>query len=192
MDPYSNEELFRGIKNRDEEVLGYIIKRYKPAVRVMIRNLGGSHENANDIFHDALMEIFEKIVNNAFPLKGKLENFLFVICRNKWRDQIRKRKSLNNYYSTLILNYDYVDPGFNIDMDLYKDALQKSIENLGELCRNIITLVLEGKSQKEVAGLLKKNYDYIRRRYHDCMKKLKELARMAIGEQNEPSHENIN
>ena len=177
MEHYSYQELTEGIKKRDEPILRYIIERCKPAVVLMIKKMGGNEEDANDIFHDALLEIIEKVDNQSFVISTDIQNILHMICSNKQKNKIKRSIPANNYLSSLIRNYEYliIDP--EKENNLYKEALRAALQKLSDLCKNIIILQLKGVRVIEMSDYLDYSYNYIRTKHPQCVDSLREYAR---------------
>lgn len=60
METYSDNEILRGLKNRQSNIVVFITKEYLPAIKYMIGKMGGSPQDAEDIFQEALMSIIKK------------------------------------------------------------------------------------------------------------------------------------
>jgi hypothetical protein len=58
---YTQYGIIEGIRRRDKDVLKYVYKQYFPMVRYFIIRNQGSEEDAEDIFQEAVVAIFERV-----------------------------------------------------------------------------------------------------------------------------------
>jgi hypothetical protein len=80
---YTDNEIIECLKNRQSYVVRYLSDRYMPMIRLMVFRMGGTLEDAKDIFQDGLIIMLEKIDNGDFVLTCKFRTFLYVVCENE-------------------------------------------------------------------------------------------------------------
>jgi len=80
MNEFSDKEIIECLKKRQSYVVQYLSDRYLPMIRLMVTQMGGSSEDAKDIFQDGLIIMLEKIDNNSFVLTCKFKTFLYSVC----------------------------------------------------------------------------------------------------------------
>ena len=51
---------------------------------------GGTRDDAKDIFQDALIIFHRKVRSEEFVLTCAVSTYLFSICRNLWREELRR------------------------------------------------------------------------------------------------------
>ncbi|QQR85274.1 MAG: sigma-70 family RNA polymerase sigma factor [Flavobacteriales bacterium] len=69
-----------------------------PMVERMIRQNSGTKADAKDVFQDALIIFHRKAKTEDFQLTSAISTFLYSVCRNLWRDELRRRdKTLTNW-----------------------------------------------------------------------------------------------
>lgn len=93
---YSNEQIFEGLINNDTDITKNIYYYCFKSVGALIRQYGGSTEEANDVFHDAFCIVYLKIIKNQLILTCPFKNYLTLICIRLWfKEYNRKSKHLN-------------------------------------------------------------------------------------------------
>ena len=63
-----------------------------PKIKANICSSGGSRQDAEEVFNDALLLLIEKVQEDNFQLTSKLSSFLYGINRFLWMNELRKKK----------------------------------------------------------------------------------------------------
>ncbi len=139
-----------------------------------------------DVYHDALIVLYEKAKGGAFSLNCALQTYLNSVCRNMLLARAREDARIASFMD-VAPNDDYLDA---IKDQLHPDALDinnervqaimKGLElmkNKGD-CYELLQLVhYQGKAMKEVAAYFGyKNEQIARNKNYLCREKLKALA----------------
>ena len=61
---YSVEELLEGIRQHNTDVLKFIYRSYYPQIQHLVVTNSGNDDDAQDIYQDALIVIYKKILKN--------------------------------------------------------------------------------------------------------------------------------
>ena len=169
---YTDQQLLRGIKARDREVLEYVNREYRPLIHLLIHQLGGGGEDAKDIFQDGMLELFRKFEDPSFQLTSSIKTLLYAICKNLWRYKSRMNHRLVKF------NPDYqpeaVVPAFGEagDLDLYEKLFWGNFRLLPKTCREVLVLYLRNLQNSEIARLLDMTEAYVRKRKSVCTRKM--------------------
>jgi len=129
----------------------------------MVYQMGGTLEDAKDIFQDGLIIMIEKIDNN-FMLTCKFKTFLYCVCENLWKSVLVKRQAASNYRSRMIIDDDNKDFTEYSDRKLYEKIIHDVFISLDPVCREILKLYWLEKSPKEIADTLGYTYGYVRKK----------------------------
>ena len=101
MDDQKIITLIRTGKN--DQALNALYRHY-PLMRKMIRSRGGTSNDAEDIFQEALIILVRKVKAAGqttgsdqakpaeFTLTAQLSTYLFSVCRYLWKDELKKRR----------------------------------------------------------------------------------------------------
>jgi RNA polymerase sigma factor (sigma-70 family) len=126
-----DKEIVDRIKKGDESALDFLYKKhYRMMLKLVLKN-SGTEDEAKDIFQDALIVFWEKVVQDKLVLTSKLSTYLYSICQNLWRKELERKSKLSH---DPIERAEYVDP----DRQERIDIINKCIAQLGESCRQIL------------------------------------------------------
>lgn len=74
-----------------ERTLTHLYQRTFPMVRRYVQQHGGTAQDAKDVFHDALITFYEKVVGETLVLSASASTYLVAVCRNLWRQELSRR-----------------------------------------------------------------------------------------------------
>ncbi|MBK9018355.1 MAG: hypothetical protein IPM82_32305 [Saprospiraceae bacterium] len=92
---FKDTSLLDSLRSSDNAVLEHLVQEYRPRVVVQIIKQGGSEDDANDIFQEALTAIYLKSQQPDFQLTSSFYTFLYAICQNHWLKKCREKKRHN-------------------------------------------------------------------------------------------------
>lgn len=182
---FSDKEIIECLRSRQSYVVRYLSDRYLPMIRLMVTQLGGTSEDAKDIFQDGLIIMLEKIDSNQFKLSCKFKTFLYSVCENLWKSVLEKRKAANNYFNRRLDQSSEKDFSEEYDNQLYESMLNEVFETLDPTCKEILKLYWQEYSPMEIAEKLGYTYGYVRKKKCECQSEL--LKRIS----NHPSFKQI-
>jgi RNA polymerase sigma factor (sigma-70 family) len=174
---YTDQELLRGIKARDPDVLKFINREYRPPIRLMIRQMGGSWDDAKDIFHDGILELIRKSEDPSFQLTSSIKTLIYAICKNLWKYKSRMNHRMVALHPD---QHDGVEvPAFEeaTDLGLYDKLFWGNFKLLPKTCREVLALHLKNLRNSEIARLLNMTEAYVRKRKSDCTRQMIQAIR---------------
>jgi RNA polymerase sigma factor (sigma-70 family) len=77
-------------QGRDQEAFRELY-RHLPKVEHLVRSNSGRRGDAKDLFQDALIIFHRRVRSEGFVLTSSISTFLFAVCRNLWREELRRR-----------------------------------------------------------------------------------------------------
>ncbi len=161
---FTDSEIIECLRNRQSYVVHYLSERYLPMIRLMVTNLGGSSEDARDIFQEGLMIMLEKIDNREFALTCKFKTFLYCICENLWKSVMRQHQRAANYLIRKVESDAENDFTEVMDNKLYRDIFRNAFDTLDPAGKSILKLYWEEYSPAEIAEKLGYTYGYVRKK----------------------------
>ena len=186
MAAHPDHKYIEALANNDSVLIDEIYRRYAASIKKMVVKNSGTETDAADLFQDVLIELHRKATQQNFVLTCPFEAFLFLVCRNRWINELHKRKG---HHAVTISG----DEGFDINEDVVenyetllilekrKDLIENKLAELGDGCRNLLSLSWSGKRLQEVAEILNFSYAYVRKKKTECMSKLINLVKDAPG-----------
>ena len=164
MKDYSDIEIIECLRKRQSYVVHYLSNRYLPMIRLMVSYMGGSLEDARDIFQDGLIIMLEKLDNKDFVLTCKFKTYLYCVCENLWKSVIVKRKAASNYMTRRIEDDSNKDFTEIHDNEVYENIFYDVFSKLDPACQKILKLYWQEVSPKEIADKLGYTYGYVRKK----------------------------
>ncbi len=151
-----------------------------PAIRKLVQDYGGSEADAQDVFQDATIVIYEKAQKPDFQLTSQFSTFFIGICRNLWMSR-RQKKSASEVTIPEEAKY-MADESLEIDLlQVERGKLfYKALRELGEDCQKLLQLFFQKTSMEDIATEMGFGSEgYARRRKSQCKDRLVELVKHA-------------
>lgn len=162
-----DKEILARIRTGDEKALDFLYKKhYRMMMKMIVRN-SGSEEEARDIFQDALVVFWEKVMADKLVLTSKISTYLYSICQNLWRKELDRK---GRHSSEAVESVDDTDP----DRQERIDVVNRCISSLNESCRQILVLYYFDKmSMAEIAEAMGfANADTAKTKKYKCKQEL--------------------
>lgn len=121
-----------------DATLTELYRRTFPMVRRRVKRLGGTEQDAQDVFHDALVVFYEKAISGTLLLTASASTYLVSICQNLWRQELSRRNR-----SAAVDWLDDAQPADEPAVAL-ADGSEEAysvlgyVEQLGEKCKSIL------------------------------------------------------
>lgn len=171
------------LKNNDSLGIANIYEQYAPSVVGMILKNNGSEEEAYDILQESLIDIYHISLKPDFILTTSFSNFLMMVCKRKWLNVLRQKKSrqVTNIDESLYTLEDTSQADYSIVLERNEkeNIVMDLVENMGKSCRDIIKKCMDKTlGQKEIARKLGISYAYLRKKKSECMKSLANMVKV--------------
>ncbi len=180
---HPDQRYIDALVNNDTIVLHELYQKYSGKIKWLVLKNSGTASDAADIFQEALLSIYNKAKTQAFILTCPLDAFLYLVCKNKWMNELSKRKSPRVTIDDVAVYNLGEDPIKQVEElilnEQRNDLLNKKIAELGENCRQLLRLSWTGKPMEEVANILNVSYGYVRKKKCECMAKLTAMIKQS-------------
>lgn len=173
---YTDEAIVQGIKFRDSSVISYIYKDYYPTIKYLISTNSGSESDAEDVFQDALIILYKKIIEENLILTSSFKTFLYSICRNLWLQRLDKKVFSNEFLELENISaiQETIYSEFSDTEDEKFKLYQVHFLNLSEDCQKVLRLFMNKVALKEIAEIMGfKTEKYAKTRKFMCKEKLR-------------------
>lgn len=163
----------------DRTYLTSLYKEVLPTVISWVQKNNGDSDDAYDVFHDALEALIKKAIAKGLSEDLNLEGLLVQICKNKWIDQIRRKKTEAKVRSAEADRYDSEyssEPELiAVEEESRKQTLLKTTyAKLSATCKKLLEMIMAGKSTADIVSAMDMtNANTMYRRKHACMQKWK-------------------
>lgn len=189
----SDQELIVKIQD-NSDTLGVVYKKCKSnSVCFMQKITNGTLNDyeLDDVFHDAILVLYEKIVGGNFELTCALQTYINSVCRFQLLNKLGKSKlttdfednsehddeSPMNYKSSITDSLDEVEDPKEAQFTAIEMALEK-MKAAGGHCYELLTLFwYHKKSMNELTTIFGySNSDNTKNQKAKCQKRLEKIA----------------
>ncbi|MEI7490468.1 MAG: sigma-70 family RNA polymerase sigma factor [Bacteroidota bacterium] len=168
---YTNEWLVKGFMEGRDSCIKYMYREYFPMVRSIVLSRNGNLEDAEDIFHDGLIIIYNRFKKNGFTLNSSLKTYLFSVCRNLWRRRLERKYRLLYGMDSYVSDTGGDETNESAEEEnaekfrLYK----KHFASMPEFCRELLTHYIRKTSLDDIARIMNyKDVEYVKARKYYC------------------------
>ncbi|MEC9093933.1 MAG: sigma-70 family RNA polymerase sigma factor [Planctomycetota bacterium] len=160
-------------ENHRQWVMETLQQYERQLLRYATRLLGGDEEGAQDIVQHAFLKLCQQDQNE---ISGRIAPWLYLVCRNKVLDQIRKQKRMEptNPDRERSIEGRETDPSQSAEKQDFVSLLRRLIGQLPDNQREVIDLWSHGLPYSEIASVIKKNESTVRVQVHRAIQKLKQ------------------
>lgn len=169
MNNFEERRIINGIKKGDQLVLKHFYKEHFFRIEKLVFDNSGSAEDAQDVFQDALLIMYQKLQANEFGFSSSIETYFYGICKNMWRNTLRKKLKTSCCGNIKDKDFDITNL---IEYNEREHIYRKHFLNLNCKCQQILTMFFEGKSMNQIAMLTNYSEGYVRKKKFNCKKSL--------------------
>ena len=176
MSAHQDQQYIEALINNDTPLIKELYDKYAGKIRDMVIKNNGTNIDAADIFQEALLAIYQRAKNKDFVLTCPLDAYLYLICKNRWINELNKSSSKVVTFADTE-GYSYTEDVFNnteVMQNQYErmNLVEQKFMELGEGCKELLKLSWSGIPMTEVAKKLQNSYSYLKKKKSECMAKL--------------------
>ncbi|KAA1242142.1 RNA polymerase sigma factor [Aquimarina sp. RZ0] len=178
MNNNNQDIIIRGIVAGDKTILKEFYKKHLPQVKSYILKNSGSEADAEDVFQDAMVFVYEKLENDSLELTSALGTYVYSVCKNLWMNKLKRNQKTVHHEGILSMSktndLNIID---QIHDDERRYVFQKCFLELGKGCQELLSLFFQGISMKDIAKQKGISEAYTRKKKFNCKKRLTELIK---------------
>ncbi|MFM2325980.1 MAG: hypothetical protein RIR31_182 [Bacteroidota bacterium] len=170
--------LLKGLADNDKQAIESLYKDNYAMIQSFILNNNGSHDDARDIFQEAMIVLFEKARSGSFELSSQLKTYIYSVCRRLWLKRLNQMQrysgNLGNLEETIPVEEEIEShEKRNDDFNLMENAMSK----IGEPCKSLLdAYYIQKKHMQEIAADFGyTNADNAKTQKYKCLMRLKKL-----------------
>lgn len=179
---YSDAEIVGNILlggKAEDSSLKFLYKQHFAAVIKLVTTNKGTHEEAKDLFHDALTAFYEQVKSGKFKGESGIGTYLYAIARNMWLNKLKRNTYRTAYEKTLADEGEPLEPHAHDALVAHEKAntVLQVLTLIGDECKKILLLAIyESLPMDEIAEQMGfKNAQNARNKKLKCSNRLKEL-----------------
>jgi RNA polymerase sigma factor (sigma-70 family) len=172
MNQLSEKQLINGFLEHNNRILKKFYDDCFPMIEKMVINTGGIIEQAEDVFQEALLVLYDKLLSGQFELKCKLTTYIYAVSKKIWLQEKRKNSRKKIRISE---EFDTVqEPDYSEEVDdRIKDIFKYHFEQLSKDCQNILKMHFNKINISEIQRVMGyESTHYTMDRKYRCKKSL--------------------
>lgn len=177
-------QLLEGIAQNDRKTTEQVYRDNYKQVQSWVQARGGSADDGDDVFQEAMTILFQKAQNEEFRLSCKIGTYLVAVSKFIWYKKLQAQNRRPDFLpfdsGEEDANHQYVyedDIRIQEERELHFEQLNAAMEELGEPCRSLLKAFYnEDKSMQEIAAVFGyTNPDNAKTQKYKCLTRLKKL-----------------
>lgn len=167
-------KIIQGIVTGDTNTIKDFYNKNYCYVKTFILKNRGTEKDAEDVFQDGLIFLYQKLQNETIHLDNSLNTFFYGVCKNIWRNRLRKKDRMV-FNETLVQSYNLAESNQilqEIDDKERAHVYRKHFCNLKPENQKLMSHFFDGKSMKEIASLMGYSEGYTRKKKFRVKKEL--------------------
>lgn len=179
----SHASWLEGLRCSDPLIIQDLYTAHFTTVLQYVLNNSGSHDDARDVFQEALTVLWLKAKEQSLHGDGNadLGGYLFQVARHKWLDMLRTAAH-KKMHMVVDERTPIASPAPDHELDDRLQRLRTVYAKLDERCRTVLDLFYhEHKDLATIAEQMGVEEESIRTIKYRCMMKLRSFRRVIDG-----------
>ena len=175
------QQFIEGFIKGDRSSLHSVYKKNFHIILGLITKNGGQDADAEDIFQESLVIIYDNLINNNLILNVNFSTYLYAVAKNRWLDRLKKKGREINIMDTQE-TIDYVDISLDIEEQIHRHEKRtlylRNFSKLSDSCKRVLQLFFEGNNIASITAIMGFASDnYTRKRKFKCKERLIEYVK---------------
>jgi RNA polymerase sigma factor (sigma-70 family) len=177
-------QLLEGLANNDRKITERVYRDNYKQVQAWVQGHGGSADDGDDVFQEAMTVLFQKSQSAEFRLSCKIGTYLVAVAKFIWYKKLQQQNKrpdfipFDNGEGESNDNRAYEDDvSVQIEREAHFNQLNTAMEELGEPCASLLKAFYnEHKSMQDIAALFGyTNPDNAKTQKYKCLTRLKKI-----------------
>ncbi len=177
----NDQTLVDKIREGDGEALRYLYKKYYPVVLRLITQNSGDEQDAEDIYQESLMVLYEKAKDPHFKLSSSLKTYIYSISRNKWLYKLRQEGTGSVSFEEVEDYIEVADESQSYDNETidYDELVGEALKRMDETCRKLLEYFYYHKLSLDIVAqkLGYNNANTAKAKKNKCMNRARSIAK---------------
>ncbi len=177
MEFYSDEEILKGLSSKDPVCIRHLYREYFPVTKSIVERNSGNYEDAEDVFQDGLIVLYQKVRDGKMLLNCSLKTYFYSICWKLWMQRLDRKWRLlyqDRFVHEPVEDYEAKEG----DPDEYKLERTRLYHlhflSLPEDCQKVLKLFICKTSLKNIAMIMGfRDESYAKTRKYLCKNMLR-------------------
>jgi RNA polymerase sigma factor (sigma-70 family) len=134
----SDTDILEMIRQGQDQKAFVRLYMHFPKVVRLVRANSGTKDDARDVFQDALIIFHRKARSAEFQLTASISTYLFSVCRNMWREELRRRNRSLTKWEVEDMPEEPADLVAMMAREGDYSRAEKALRTLGEKCMELL------------------------------------------------------
>ncbi len=174
-----DREIILGLGAGDRQALDKLYTIHYPSVLHMVTKNSGSNQEAEDLFQDAVLVLYDKAKSGDFELNCRLNTYIYSVCRRLWLKQLKLKNRLpsESYLEGHSLEFVDLDIQEHLETEAQFQKMKQALSQLGDPCQNILQdFYIRGMSMQQIGEKYGyTNADNAKNQKYKCLQRLKKF-----------------
>lgn len=152
---YTDQDLTKGIVQQSTDVLKYIYKENYRSIKKYVEDNSGSEKDAEDVFQDSLILVYNKLKNNELVLTCSFSTYIFAVAKTNWLRILRQRRNHK-------VSIEECDSFFSNETEIHEELILaekkklviQHFKEISEDCQKIIQLIINGCTLDKITQIM--------------------------------------
>jgi len=171
---HEDQKYIEALLNEDRVLINEIYQKFGNQCKRFVRKNGGTEDEANDIFQEALISIILRAKSANLQLEVPFGAYLYIIYKRKWIDWLNK---YNKVRETIVDLAPMPDESKEIE-ELRWNILRYCFNKLSVEGKKLFNMRFKGMSSKEIAKILNIKPNHVDQKLYACREALKKCVQM--------------
>lgn len=178
---YTDTLLLQGIATGSSSALQQVYKVYYPQWQKWMMAKGGMELDAEDVFQESLVVVYNKACDTEFVLTAALGTYIFAIAKRMWyrRLEQQQRLGIDEWQEDISVsdNGYHADVSAHLEQEERFNSMYAALEELGAPCNQLLkAFYIEGQSMQQISDKLAySNAETAKTQKYKCLTRLKKL-----------------
>ena len=171
----SEQSFLSTLRSNEGNLLKHLYAEGFDTVRQYVLRNSGSEDDVHDIYQEAFLATWRNLQLLRFSPQNRqaFGAYLLRIAKNKWIDELRKRKSSRK--SLQIYPESDEKDRYDDEVDEYIDAVRRNYGKLGERCKELLErFYFREQRLREIAAHFGWSEASAKNNKYRCLKELRE------------------
>lgn len=174
--PFTDEDLIRGLIVQDNRIITALYDTYRVVVVDYIRKNSGNEQDADDVWQDTVMVLFQMVQEPDFKLTAKLKTLIYGIAHRVWLKKLSRKDLEQRVRSEQLPAFspEHIDITRAVEDFEKNQCLWKHFKQLPEGCQKLLQADLSLMTTEEILEAFQfGSKEYLYKRRSICTDKLK-------------------
>lgn len=127
------------VRGEERKAIEILYKEVLPQIKKYVLKNSGDKQQAEDLFHDAVIKMIVKIRNSELPEDTNAKAYLFTIAKNSWITKAKRDQKVELTSDVAIYEKGSYS-GTSILKDEKSTLMDEMLTTLGETCKELLKL----------------------------------------------------